>query len=831
MDLRDLLQQAQRLNNRTKMDAELPRVERTISQVLQATQELHSRVTQTGTNDLQAYTLLGSKGVDLPKLTQKLESLSARRSFEPLDPVTDSDVKGYLKNERENAILSVIDETNRSIFDSVERSKWRCIYAEWGREKERLLNSLVGPKQEDFPDVLRQTVSSVLQENPTPKSLLTNIELLYALEITTYNHTHLSAVGHRPNLIAKFTKLAREKFPDEFVHEMWSVLEFMAGVTPLTRNVDPIKNRQTTPQFVQQARTYLERRYRHYMNTVIKQNLAIAQRGGVPNIFNMVSSFVGVTFRGPQTLVGLLDVNNSRPLWPLVYYSLRSGDLSAAVQFLKESGACPELLKYMILLQESDEAEKSNSKLVGQLKLEYNNKLRLCSDPFKKAVYAIILACDPHDSHAEIMHSIDDFLWMQLSILRTDDRRDYNVEQLTYSGLQSMILDKYGENYFNAREKTELYFQVLALTGQFESAIEFLARTEANRPHAVHMAIALHELCLLGVPNSGVQQPLLCVEPEDPKPMKRLNLARLIIMYAKCFEQTDPNEAMQYYYLLRHFKSSDGKNLMLTCMCDLLIENCDEQMLQLVFGVQDTTESWRYSGGIFSQFPALDFDKYFLAGMVGDELANRSNFESAIKFYFIAGHLDKTLRLISSLLAQVVHQRTREGSLRHRLVAIIERMNNALAVRKIDVDAQAVVTYQLLAQLLQFFDYYHENEARLALEILVDYRLTPTSCANVDECVKNLKRMGPEIIKVLPDVLLAAMNIIYSEYQSLRSGSASPNNNTTLTIIDDSGLGKEAALCHLRDRAKALTNMAATVPYRMPADTNKRLVQIEILMH
>jgi len=38
--------------------------------------------------------LLGSRGVDLPKLTQKLESLSARKSFEPLNPVADTDVEG-----------------------------------------------------------------------------------------------------------------------------------------------------------------------------------------------------------------------------------------------------------------------------------------------------------------------------------------------------------------------------------------------------------------------------------------------------------------------------------------------------------------------------------------------------------------------------------------------------------------------------------------------------------------------------------------------------------------------------------------------------------------
>lgn len=59
--------------------------------------------------------MLGSRGVDLPKLTQKLESLSARKSFEPLNPVSDTDVEGYLKNERENAIIAVIEETNINV--------------------------------------------------------------------------------------------------------------------------------------------------------------------------------------------------------------------------------------------------------------------------------------------------------------------------------------------------------------------------------------------------------------------------------------------------------------------------------------------------------------------------------------------------------------------------------------------------------------------------------------------------------------------------------------------------------------------------------------------
>lgn len=54
MDFETLLQQAQKLTNETQGSDEFPRVERTLPQVLQATHELHSRVTQTGSQDIQA---------------------------------------------------------------------------------------------------------------------------------------------------------------------------------------------------------------------------------------------------------------------------------------------------------------------------------------------------------------------------------------------------------------------------------------------------------------------------------------------------------------------------------------------------------------------------------------------------------------------------------------------------------------------------------------------------------------------------------------------------------------------------------------------------------
>lgn len=40
-------------------------------------------------------------------------------------------------------------------------------------------------------------------------------------------------------------------------------------------------------------------------------------------------------------------------------------------------------------------------------------------------------------------------------------------------------------------------------------------------------------------------------EPGDPPCMRRLNFVRLLMLYTRKFESTDPREALQYFYFLR----------------------------------------------------------------------------------------------------------------------------------------------------------------------------------------------------------------------------------------------------------------------------------------
>lgn len=77
-------------------------------------------------------------------------------------------------------------------------------------------------------------------------------------------------------------------------------------------------------------------RYKVYMSNIINENLLRAQRGGVPGTYPLVRSFVGIRLQGDY--LGLQDGQiDDRPLWPMVYYCLRSGDLAAALHCLRSS--------------------------------------------------------------------------------------------------------------------------------------------------------------------------------------------------------------------------------------------------------------------------------------------------------------------------------------------------------------------------------------------------------------------------------------------------------------------------------------------------------------
>lgn len=66
---------------------------------------------------------------------------------------------------------------------------------------------------------------------------------------------------------------------------------------------------------------------------------------------------------------------------------------------------------------------------------------------FDRLVYCLLGCCDLSDAHTDVGQSIDDFLWLRLSQIHTNDGttdQQDDVENLTIGQLQNLLYDTYG---------------------------------------------------------------------------------------------------------------------------------------------------------------------------------------------------------------------------------------------------------------------------------------------------------------------------------------------------------------------------------------------------
>ncbi|RWS10504.1 nuclear pore complex protein Nup93-like protein [Dinothrombium tinctorium] len=147
----DLLFKAEQLTAEIDGVSQLPRIERNLKQLSDAGQELWSRTAfhrQRETSDVRASVLLGSKGYDLQKVSQNLENLSAVKKVPAVEAAKHSDIQGLLRHERENAILSVIEEVKNSTFNAVDKKCSDHMLNEWEEYKVKMMNSLTALPRE-----------------------------------------------------------------------------------------------------------------------------------------------------------------------------------------------------------------------------------------------------------------------------------------------------------------------------------------------------------------------------------------------------------------------------------------------------------------------------------------------------------------------------------------------------------------------------------------------------------------------------------------------------------------------------------------------------------
>lgn len=714
-NLDDLLHKAEQLTAIIDGNIEMPRIERNLKQLLEASDQMYTRTTTSSAkdaNDVRASVLLGSKGFDLQKVSQQLESLNQMKKPIQIETETDSDIQGFLKKEYENAIVKNIENVRSSTIEISDKFYLNYIQKEWNDQKTRILNALVGPdeiKDMNFDltiDSLNVRTSPHQQSPQRTKlyfdktfidkssiSSMNASEMAFAQEVVKYVDQVVNT-SIRTDLTETFCTVARNIIGESLVIDLWSMVSsLLSSNIPEIAQKDPLMRRQNFKlnlHFLNKSCHYLEQKFIQTMQGIV--NDPIGQNISSDVIYRLVKDYLNIKtpFYSSNSSFNLgissKDVwedgtVDGIPVWCFVFYCLRAGSIDAAIQVaqkISNHSLKNELTNILRDYKVSHDGYLSR-KTEEALRLTYQKSVRLSNDVFKKSVYSIFARCAHDEFDPQIFDKVDDFLWIKLKKVSFNDSENEqflttsittSADQFDLCKFKKEIIEELGENYFEAQEQPFLYFRALFLTLQWEAAIEFLFRFDAYRCYALHIALALHEKNLI-VPSQHIKLSILSRSPNDPVDIQRLNLAKLISIYTKKFEITNTIDVVYYYYFLHNIHTPSEESLFNSYVSQLVRETKNYDLLLGYI----STEGVRVPGAIdkFNQDVSVIITK------VAIDLEKDGYFEDAVQLYDLAGNHSKVLSLLNKMLSPLVAQQKNVDSKRNRIeefaIRIAERYN------------------------------------------------------------------------------------------------------------------------------------------------------------
>ncbi|KAI5474853.1 nuclear pore complex protein Nup93, partial [Pseudohyphozyma bogoriensis] len=145
--LAQLLEQSNRLNNSLAQPADLPQIQLGFDQIESQSRRIAGRSAKesgiAGTDATgNAYYLLAAGGVNADQLSSTIKDVNLIGTFEPLLPLSDTDVEGYLRHTHEQTIISSIEEGRRQTTADFYRNLDGQMRKEWEKQKEKLFEEL-----------------------------------------------------------------------------------------------------------------------------------------------------------------------------------------------------------------------------------------------------------------------------------------------------------------------------------------------------------------------------------------------------------------------------------------------------------------------------------------------------------------------------------------------------------------------------------------------------------------------------------------------------------------------------------------------------------------
>ena len=159
LDLKSLLQESQRLTNHISSTSSLPALTKSLPLIQSSSARLLSSLgpssgsqqQQQGLEPLldpRTTYLLAKQGFDPEQLTSTLNDIQLATTFEPLEPVLDTDLDAFLRNEHDNMISCLVQEVRSKALKDAMSNFENKLKADWALERRAAFEELVGINQQ-----------------------------------------------------------------------------------------------------------------------------------------------------------------------------------------------------------------------------------------------------------------------------------------------------------------------------------------------------------------------------------------------------------------------------------------------------------------------------------------------------------------------------------------------------------------------------------------------------------------------------------------------------------------------------------------------------------
>ncbi|KAL8830422.1 MAG: hypothetical protein Q9170_005736 [Blastenia crenularia] len=281
----------------------------------------------------------------------------------------------------------------------------------------------------------------------------------------------------------------------------------------LDESPNSVKQVEIRKRILNGSRRSLEQQFFEHIESVINRNPREANLGGIPTPLNKIRAYIRVCEIRKDLKSDELElqkIDDTEPMWAVVYFLLRCGLVQDAVDYVRENGqifrAVERNFAAFLNGYANDRERRLPRNLQDRINAEYQQKARMAPenslDPYKMACYKIIGRCELTKRSIEgINQSSNDWLWLQFCLAREVNR----VEEVAGDvfGLEEIreSIAEIGQRHYQKGQDGlggyATYFHLLILAGMFEQAIAFLY--PFSYVSAVHFAIGLCYYGLLRV--------------------------------------------------------------------------------------------------------------------------------------------------------------------------------------------------------------------------------------------------------------------------------------------------------------------------------------------